>query len=219
MSDFRLERVDDRLVLRDLTDPKLLPLSVDFLSSQMKHRVRQGLSRSEPLSRALGLRGSDKPFVFDATAGLGVDAFVLAAHGCRVRAVERSEVVYSLLEDGLRRLRESGSPPADRLSFEHGNAIHLLRDITEIDRPDIVYLDPMYPDEGRSKSALPKKGMQMFRRLVGSDLDIEELIAAAQTAARSRVVVKRPLYAEKVQGLRASYVGKTARYDVLAPIS
>lgn len=215
MSEFRLEQADDRLVLRDLSDPKLSPLAVDFLSPQMQHRVRSSLNRSEPFARAIGLRSAERPFVIDATAGLGVDAFILAAQGCRVRAIERSEIVYRLLEDGHRRLAASESSIAARLSFECGNAIEVLNTLSDDDYPDIVYLDPMYPDEGRSKSALPKKGMQIFRRLVGADLDVEDLIKAARKVARGRVVVKRPLYAAKRDDVQFSYEGKTARFDVL----
>lgn len=226
--------VDGRWVLRDLQNPDQLPLAVDFLSSQLTHRRRQGLSKGQPLPKALGLKSlnPDKaPYVFDATAGLGVDAFMIASLGCRVRAVERSPVIFDLLEDGERRLREeaarrSAGDEADRdavelveiaarLSFEHGHSREILASMGESERPDVVYLDPMYPEEGRSKSALPKKGMQMFRRLLGEDTDYLETFQVALTQARERVVVKRPLYAPPLQGRPThSFEGKTARYDM-----
>lgn len=43
------------------------------------------------------------PNVIDATAGLGRDAFVLAAIGCQIKLVERHPVVRLLLQDGLQR--------------------------------------------------------------------------------------------------------------------
>ena len=219
MKGLGLEREEGRLVLRDFDDPRVLPLSVDFLSPTLLHRLRHGLRKSQPMARALGLRGSAAPLVFDATAGLGVDAFIMAAYGCRVRAFERSPEVFQLLEDGYQRLRahegdERLSEIASRLSFEHGNAVEILRALPPSDAPDIVYLDPMYPEEGRSKSALPKKGMQMFRRLIGEDQDVNELLAAARAAARERVVVKRPLYAAQGDGVAHSFEGKTARFDM-----
>jgi 16S rRNA (guanine1516-N2)-methyltransferase len=237
---FALETIADeivpansRLVLRDLTEPRRLPLTVDFLDRQLQHRLKNGIGKNQPIARALGLKSlkpEQAPSVFDGTAGLGVDAFFIAAHGCRVRSVERSPVVAALLADGYRRLLlatnmdESATklPEAElltalaaRLSFEQGDARAVLDGLTEAERPDIVYLDPMYPVEGRSESALPKKGMQMFKRLLGGDDDASEVFAIALVTARSRVVVKRPLYAPPL-GERPSYSfeGKTARLDM-----
>lgn len=217
MSGLKLERVDDRLVLRDLEDPRVHPLSVDFLAPALLHRIRHGLGKSQPLARALGLKGSTRPFVIDATAGLGVDAFVIAAYGCRVRALERSPEVFALLEDGYERLAANLDLQelSSRLKFENANSVELLSSLTESERPDVVYLDPMYPEEGRSKSALPKKGMQMFRRLIGEDQDVDALISAAVKVARERVVVKRPLYAPAIKGVAHSFEGKTARFDLI----
>lgn len=209
-----------RLVLRDLSDPKLHPLAVDFLEPQKIHRLKYGLGKGQPLPRALGLkslRPEGAPYVFDATAGLGTDAFFMAAMGCRVHAVERSPVVYALLEDGYERLAqcEEMAEIAARLTIECGHAAELLRALAEDERPDVIYLDPMYPEEGRSESALPKKPMQMFRRLIGDDHDSAELFDAARAVARERVVVKRPLRAPAIAEKPTHvFEGKTARYDM-----
>jgi 16S rRNA (guanine1516-N2)-methyltransferase len=214
-----------RLTLRDLEEPKRLPLAVDFLTPQIFHRLRCGLGQSQPLPRALGLRLRETQLaVFDATAGLGIDAFFMAAHGCRVRSVERSEIVYALLADGLFRLKMAARAPqadphllriSENLTFEHAQAKDLLESLPAADWPDAVYLDPMFPEETRSESALPKKGMQVFRRLLGDDTDASEVFEIALLRARDRVVVKRPLKAANLGG-RATHVfeGKTARYDM-----
>ncbi len=220
----------DRLTLRDLNNERLLPLSVDFVSNALNHRRRQGLAKGQPLPRALGLRSigsSDAPFVFDATAGLGTDAFVIAAMGCRVRAVERHPVVFALLADGYARLKifanrdiDSGDSKnlfsiVNRLSFECGSATEILANLSEVDRPDVVYMDPMYPEKARSKNAMPKKGMQIFRRLIGDDLDAANVFAIAIKTARRRVVVKRPPGADHLAGQPTHiFEGKTARYDM-----
>lgn len=210
---FSLERLDSgELALRDLEDPSLAPLFVDFTSGALLHRLK-GMGRNQPIGRALGLRaGEPAPSVIDATAGLGTDALVMAFLGCRVVAFERNATIFKLLEDGLARLRASGALPdvAARLSFVHGDA----RSMTE--SADVVYLDPMYPEEGRSKSALPKKTMQMFRRLLEGDLDAPLLFAAAERVARKRIVVKRPMGAPTITDARPahSFEGKTARYDL-----
>jgi 16S rRNA (guanine1516-N2)-methyltransferase len=208
-----------RLVLRDLTNEKLQPLAVDFTSGQLTYRREKSLGKKQPLGRALGLKDTDLN-VLDVTAGLGTDSFLMAALGCRVHGIERSPVVFALLSDGYRRLRlEAEDIPelreiADRLSFEEGDACELLPKFNDI---DVVYLDPMYPEEGRSKKALPKKGMQMFRRLIGADDDSTLVFEKAKLVARSRVVVKRPTAAPWIsENARPnhSFEGKTARYDM-----
>ncbi len=229
---FALERINDdegesRLALKDLQDTQLSPLYVDFTSGALLHRLKHGLSKNQPLAKALGLRSlapEQAPFVIDATAGLGTDSLVMAALGCRVRGIERSDVIYELLFDGKNRLDEKAEATDDqqltalaqRFSFEHGDAKDILSGLSEHERPDAIYMDPMYPDEGRSKSALPKKTMQMFRRLLDGDDDAEELWTLAMTKARKRVVVKRPLKAPALGDLKPThaFVGKTARLDL-----
>jgi 16S rRNA (guanine1516-N2)-methyltransferase len=223
---FRLEKIpadppeDFRLALRDLRDEKMAPLVVDFLSGEKVHRLKHGLSKNQPIAKAIGMKAGPRS-VLDATAGLGVDAFFIAALGCRVRAIERSPIVFALLEDGYRRLQLDPelSSIAGRLSFEQGSAADLLLQLLQSkdpgSYPEVVYLDPMYPEEGRSKSALPKKGMQMFRRLIGDDDDAKQVLELALQIAQDRVVVKRPLSAP-VLGYKPNHVfeGKTARFDM-----
>jgi 16S rRNA (guanine1516-N2)-methyltransferase len=102
-----------------------------------------------------------------------------------------------------------------RLTFEWADARVVLENLSEEERPDIVYLDPMYPHESRAESALPKKAMQIFRRLIGSDSDAKQVFEIARYRAHNRVVVKRPLHADPI-AVAPSHVfkGKTARYDM-----
>lgn len=86
------------------------------------------------------------PRVVDATAGLGRDAFVLAALGCQVQMLERNPVVAALLDDGLRRGyldAEIGPWLRERLTLLHASSLTALVAIEP--RPEVVYLDPMYP--------------------------------------------------------------------------
>jgi len=138
--------------------------------------------------------------------------------------LERQPVVACLLEDGLQRARrgsegEAARAAAQRLSLCVGDACRLLQELDPA--PAAVVLDPMFP-EG-SKGSLPKKGMALFRLLVGGDADADALLAAALATARKRVAVKRPRRAPALGaegGLpppSGSVVGTTVRYDLYAP--
>ncbi|MBI4717460.1 MAG: class I SAM-dependent methyltransferase [Planctomycetes bacterium] len=203
----------------ELVDPASRPsagVHVDLVRGATGHRRRSGLSRSQPIGRAVGFRHGP-PTLVDATAGLGRDAFLLACLGCTVVAVERSPVLAALLEDGLGRARASGDAAltavVDRISLRVGDARSLLACLPPADRPDVVYLDPMYPHEERS--ALAKKEMRVCRMLVGDDADAGELLRLARSVARRRVVLKRhrlaPALADDVS---IRYTGRSVRYDV-----
>ena len=167
-----------------------------------QHRLRL---RTHPLARAVG-RGRPLPTVIDATAGLGRDAFVLASLGYAVVAVERSPILHALLANGL---EHAAGAARDRLQLVHGDA----RDYLKKERPDVVYLDPMFPE--RTKSALVKKEMQLFHELLGAEDDALSLFEVALAVARSRVVVKRPAKAAPL-GPRPTYAvrGTRVRWDV-----
>jgi 16S rRNA (guanine1516-N2)-methyltransferase len=80
--------------------------------------------------------------------------------------------------------------------------------------PDIIYLDPMYPE--RKKSASVKKNMQLLQQLLGKDEDTSELLEVALLTARKRVVVKRPKSANPVTDKKPTYQvsSKNTRYDI-----
>jgi 16S rRNA (guanine1516-N2)-methyltransferase len=79
---------------------------------------------------------------------------------------------------------------------------------------DVVYLDPMYPDDG--KAALPGKEMQILRDLTGGDEDADQLLQPALACARQRVVVKRPPKAPWLAGMEPSMEVRSTqlRFDV-----
>ncbi len=205
-----------RLELRLLGPDAPGPVYADFVGGAVGHRRRFGGGRGQLIARAVGVKKGVLPSVVDATAGLGRDAFVLANLGCRVQMVERSPVVGYLLDDALARARLDGEAAevAGRLSLQIGDARRLLPGLAADGRPDVVYLDPMFPP--RDKSALVKKEMRLFKALLGTDPDAPALLQAAlQTAAR-RVVVKRPRRAPAVEGPPPGLVfeGKRTRFDV-----
>jgi 16S rRNA (guanine1516-N2)-methyltransferase len=184
----------------------------EFLHGRTGHRGRQGDQGGEALARAVGARRGHRPQVVDATAGLGRDAFVLAARGCDVTLVERDSVVAALLDDGLARARadEATSAIAARMTALEADATTVLGRAPS----DVVVIDPMHPP--RRKSAAVKKEMRVLRARVGTDPDSDHLLAAARQAARERVVVKRPKGAEPLAGLAPSgaVAGRTTRFDI-----
>ena len=217
----------------------------DFAGSEHSHRRRYGGGNGQAIAKAVGVSGKFAPQVLDLTAGLGGDGFVLASLGCNVCMLERNPIVHSLLADGLSRGIEAArqeleqgvdelSSVINRLSLLEGNAANYLSDlvsrITQLEpqaqvqeeqdiavwRPDVVYVDPMFPL--RKKSAKVKKQMQAFHAIVGTDPDADQLLANALTVAKYRVVVKRPAGAGFLAETKPNYSleGKSTRYDIYA---
>lgn len=205
----------DHLELRKRDEPKLGGIFVDFIGGAMAHRRKFGGGRGEAVAKAVGIKSGYLPDVVDATAGLGRDAFVLASVGCRVRMLERHPVVAALLDDGLQRGyrdAEIGSWLQERLQLIHASSLAELANLTP--RPDVVYLDPMFPH--KQKSALVKKEMRVFQSLVGPDNDADGLLEPARNLARKRVVVKRPDYAPPLADVATqnAVVTKGHRFDI-----
>jgi len=164
--------------------------------------------------------------VIDATAGFGRDAMRLAALGASVVALERDPVVHALLADGLARLREGGDALAEaareRLVLRREDARALLAALAAPGepRPDVILLDPMFPERG---SALAKKEAQLLQALLGEGADPAEdaeLFAAAVAAHPRRIVVKRPRHAPPIVPAPEPahrFEGKSVRYDLYLP--
>jgi 16S rRNA (guanine1516-N2)-methyltransferase len=194
------------------------PVRAEFVTGKMGYRREHGGGAGQLVAKAVGLQKTQAPLhVLDATAGLGQDAFVLAGLGCRVTLLERNPVIHALLADGLARaaLSPDCAPIVARMELKPGSSIEWLQQAGP-DAADVIYLDPMFPH--RDKSALVKKEMQVFRRVVGDDDDSSELLAAALASARYRVVVKRPRKAPAVEGPEPAtrIEGKSSRYDIYA---
>lgn len=186
----------------------------EFAGGRTGWRGRRPAVGGDALARAAGVRRGERPDVIDATAGLGRDAFVLAALGCEVTLVERDPIVDALLADGLERaLRDPAAARiVTRMQHVHADACAWLHS----HHADVVLVDPMHPP--RRKAAAVRKEMRVFRALVGPDTDSGALLAAAITAARRRVVVKRPRGADPIPGPRpsGSVDGRSTRFDIYA---
>uniref|UniRef100_UPI0030DCE521 class I SAM-dependent methyltransferase n=2 Tax=Pseudomonas sp. EL_65y_Pfl2_R95 TaxID=3088698 RepID=UPI0030DCE521 len=212
---FALQLTDSGLQLAELGPQAPGPVRVDFVEGAVAHRRLFGGGSGQMIAKAVGIQPGVRPWVLDATAGLGRDAFVLASLGCSLSMIERQPLIAALLEDGLARAERDPdvAPITARMQLLVGNAISLMAD-WQGERPQVIYLDPMFPH--RDKSALVKKEMRVFRPLVGDDMDAPALLAAALQLATHRVVVKRPRKAPIVEGAKPSYAleGKSSRYDI-----
>ncbi|RYE63785.1 MAG: 16S rRNA methyltransferase [Oxalobacteraceae bacterium] len=190
------------------------PLIVDFVGGAVGHRFRSGEGRKQDLPKAVGFSSGTIPDVVDATAGLGRDAFLLASLGARVTLIERSATMHALLLEGLERARAEGGRIAEtvsRMTLVHGDSCVLLPQMN----PQVILIDPMHPP--RDKTALVKKEMRLIRDIVGTDADSVQLMQVALEAAQNRVVLKWPLRAEPMAGVRKpshQILGKSTRYDV-----
>ncbi|QNN23666.1 class I SAM-dependent methyltransferase [Planctomycetales bacterium ZRK34] len=184
----------------------------------LKVDVRSGAGRSlkAPLFRAIGVKKGYRPRVLDATAGYGIDAWLMAAAGCEVVAVERVAEVYKALEKSHAAARAVEPETAGRITLRFGDALDVMRDV---DAVDVIYMDPMFAAE---RKAAPKRAMVELAEAVGGEADIDEVgrvAAAGLRIARRRMVIKRAARAPAIElpdGRAADvvYQGRGFRFDV-----
>lgn len=213
--DFLLFWQQGRLSLRATRENPAAVVCVDFENEGLRYR-QQRQTQPEALLKAAGLKQGQGLHVIDATAGLGLDAFLLAAAGCQVEMFERSPILHALLSDGLRRAALSEDAriveSVARMRLHLGNSVSAMH--TMQPQADVVYLDPMFPE--RKKSARVKKNMFLLQQLLHAEEEPEGLLEAALQCAAKRVVVKRPRLAGFLGAAKPSFQleGKSSRFDV-----
>ncbi|PHS71975.1 MAG: SAM-dependent methyltransferase [Cycloclasticus sp.] len=204
------------LVLNSNKDP--LSISIDFALGKAKHRRLYGGGKNQPLPKACGVDKHPGWTIFDATAGLGKDSFVLASLGSQVTLCEQHPALYALLEDAKYRAQndKEAASIVQCMTLKNHDSIEFLENINKSDSsaPDVIYIDPMYPE--RKKSAKIKKEMHVLQTLVGHSGEEAQLFETALKVAKHRVVVKRPKSASPLNNTKPSYtVGSVnTRYDV-----
>ena len=215
-----LVRTSEGLALTDGT----MELRADF--SRMLPRLKQGRLQQELLVKAARAKGVEHPWAIDATAGFGEDSLLLAAAGFTVDLYEQDCVIAALLQDALDRAADDQAlaDAVARMRLHAGeDSIAGLRQTaasieqSELAAPDVVYLDPMFPE--RTKSAAVKKKFQLLHHLEQPCADEETLVEAALAVHPRKVVIKRPVKGPLLAGMKPSYqlAGKAVRYDVLVP--
>lgn len=178
----------------------------------MKRRVTDGRLMHEMLVKATKT-DIKNPKAIDATAGMGEDAFLIAANGYDVTLHEQNPVIALLLKDAIRRAKKQPELKdiASRMHVIEGDSVELLSN--RIDPVDIIYLDPMFP--GKQKNSLTNKKLQLIQNMEAPCSTEHELFDSAIKANPSKIIVKRPLKAPFLAERKPNYSldGKAIRYD------
>lgn len=187
------------------------------LRGDFKHMIRRVLGghlQHEKLLKAIRFKEESRQlFAVDATAGLGEDAFIIAASGFHVLMCEYNPVIAALLRDALERALGDTDigDIVGRMELREGSSIDILRTLDR--EPDLIYLDPMFP--AKKKSGISTKKLQLFQKLEMPCADEEELLLAAFAAHPRRIVIKRPVRGEPLAGKKPGYSidCRNVRYD------
>ena len=199
--DFLLVEFSDRL---EMFDGMKRRIAIDFDSDKINYNRK--ILAKDPFLRAIG---KSRNRVLDLSAGLGIDAVFLAQNGHQVVALERNPLLYLLLNMAARRSKRLLNSP---LKFEFSEGVSYIEKNVRPSDFDCIYFDPMFPD--KSKKALPKQEMVLFRQLVGSDHDAQTVVLAA-LSTKTRVVVKRPIGSVPIVAKPSnSFESKLVRFDI-----
>lgn len=210
---YLLSLTDGRIQLEKREKGAGNPVVVDFLTGAIGFRGRQNVRQELLVKAVLGRDKRSGLRVLDMTGGLGRDSFILACAGCKVMTVERHPVVNLLLADGLYRasLEDSVASVVSNIALSFADAKAIAGEQGDM---DVVYMDPMFPE--RTKSALVKKEMRVFKDVVGADADGDALFLSALNSPTKKVVVKRPRKSAFIQDKKPTYSveGRSSRFDV-----
>lgn len=211
--DFRIFKKDNIIFLQSIKHNDWLPFSINFSSNNFIRRKNQ--ANSQDIIKAIGIKGSlVKPKILDTTAGQGRDSFILASLGCNITLLERNKVIYLLLKNAVDNAKNN-----DELKNIVKNMTIINQDSVEFlennnDFFDVIYVDPMFPKS--NKSRLVKKDMQIFREIVGDDLDSSKILDSALKSNTKRVVVKRMNKSDFLDNKKPNFSikGTSIRFDV-----
>ena len=212
-SNFKLFRKDNVLYLQSILHKDWLPFFIDFSSNEIIRRKNQ-MNYSQEIAKAVGVKKDFKPKILDTTAGQGRDSFLLASLGCEMIMLERNSVIFLLLNNAIENAKNNVEliDSINRMTLLNQDSIEFLKNNKEYF--DVIYIDPMFPKS--HKSRLVKKDMQLFREIVGDDLDSVELLRLSMQQNVKRIVVKRMLNSPFINNLKPNFQikGKTTRFDV-----
>lgn len=174
------------------------PFSIDFNQGKQKIRSEATHIGGELVVKAMGglkQATTSENLVWDLTAGIGRDSFILASAGFHVQLFERNKIIFALLDDAIQRLALQNEEVYNRIILYNVDATkYLIYNDYNIDcnntakdninnstsyidsasldslttsRPDIILLDPMYESGKVGKKSKVKKETQVLHRLLG----------------------------------------------------
>lgn len=185
--------------------------------SKMANRIKPNNLNGEMLIKAIRIKNRKDLLVYDMTAGMGEESFLLAAYGYHVEMFENNPYIAAMLNDAMIRAKDDNelSSIIDRMKLHVGDSTLLALKLDK--RADVVYLDVMFPQ--REKKALVKKKFQLLHKLASPCENEEEMLAAAIALKPLKIVIKRPLKAPPLANMKPSYSieGKAIRFDCLLP--
>ena len=208
-------------------------LSVAPEWDKLQRRVVSAGRKSELLLQAAKITSDST--VIDATAGFGHDSLILASTGAQVIMLEQQPLMALLLL--AEQLRMNTLPNwqklMSRLQIINTDALNyfamLQADaIDDLKAIDVVYLDPMFPEDSYQDSKTGKgakvgKHMQALHQLACPPTPEEEmqLLQSAQAVVSQnaqtsgRVIVKRPQFAPLLanQPASESWHNEAVRFD------
>ena len=224
--------LDDKDKLSWLSDG----LSVAPEWDKLQRRVVSAGRKSELLLQAAKLTADSR--VIDATAGFGHDSLILASTGAQVVMLEQQPLMALLLLVEQQRMSTlpNWQKLMSRLHIINTEALSYFaslqaESLSTIKKVDVVYLDPMFPEDSYQDSKTGKgakvgKHMQALHQLANPPTAVEErqLLQSAQavvsqksqnTQAQGRVIVKRPQFAPLLANQQASesWHNEAVRFD------
>ena len=199
-----------------IISPTFKPIYVSDIYAKLRVRLKN--LNQNLLIQATKLKTKLPTTVWDLTAGLGMDAILMANFGYKVTMVEQNPTLVTILRYAL---TNELIPNCYNLNLVHANSLEFLLQEHE-NFPDIIYLDPMFRDK---KSAKSKKAMQIIELLTSAaeisedieDAENKKLFHMATLYAKYKVIVKRDNKGSVLVDFpKPDYVkmGKTVRYDV-----
>ena len=120
--------------IRDSKNPKET-LNINFLKGKLGWRLKR-VNHETKLKKALG-KAKTPLNIFDATAGLLSDSMIFLSLGHNVVAVEQSKIIYLLLEDAIRRAKDS-MPFLSNIKLINGNSFDVIKQKNTLF--DVIYL-------------------------------------------------------------------------------
>ncbi len=191
------------------------PIFFDFDSKLKYHASRKYKLKKELLAKSLGLSHHLKTIVIDGSLGTGKDALLMLSFGATLWGYERNPIVYLLLKDAY--FRSLDGPFKELLSerftitFGEAEDFYSQKNLHDSSDKSVFYFDPMFQKmRNKSKS---KKEMEIFKFLVGSDDDYENVLEWACSQKFNRVVLKRSIHDGFYKRPTVSFEGKSVRYD------